>query len=71
MYVRPPKLIGLGLLLVIAGVVGPVLMVLRIVEATFWLSFFSYGSSFVGLLFGLVGGAFYARERLRRDDFDF
>ncbi len=71
MWIQPRKFIVIGLILVVLGVVGPVLMVLRIVAATFWLSLLSYGASFVGLFLGLLGSAFYAREQVRkRDDFD-
>jgi len=64
----PPKLIGLGLLLVVLGVVGPFLMVLQVVESTFWLSFLSYGASTMGLFLGLIGAAFYARLHVRDQD---
>jgi len=62
---KPGKLVGIGMILVVLGVVGPLLMVLELVKTTFWLSFFSYVASTFGLLFGLVGAAFYARERVR------
>ena len=61
----PWKLIAIGLVLVIIGVIGPVLMVLELVETTYWLSFVSYGASTCGLIIGMVGSAFYARGRVR------
>ncbi len=64
----PFKLVGLGMLLVILGVLGPLLMVLELVATTYWLSFLSYGASIGGLLLGLMGSAFYVRERTRDDD---
>lgn len=59
------KLIGLGLLLVVLGFLGPLFMVMEMVPASFWLSFLSYAASTFGLILGLVGAAFYARERVR------
>jgi hypothetical protein len=61
------KLIGIGLVLVILGVVGPLLMVMGMVAPTFWLGGFSYFASTIGLMLGLLGAAFYARERVKGD----
>ena len=61
------KLIGIGLVLVLLGVVGPLLMVLGLVKSTFWLGGFSYFVSTIGLMLGLIGGAFYAREHIKDD----
>ena len=65
---EPRKLIAIGLVLVILGVVGPVLMVLELVETTFWLSFLSYGASTCGLILGMTGSAFYARVRIKEKE---
>jgi hypothetical protein len=54
-------IIGIGFLLVSFGMVAPFLMVLRIVESTYWLSFLSFGSSVAGLFLGIIGAAFYVR----------
>jgi len=64
----PLKLIGIGLVLVIIGVIGPVLMVLELVETTYWLSFLSYGASTCGLILGMTGSAFYARVRIKEKE---
>ena len=66
----PWKLIAIGLVLVIIGVIGPVLMVLELVETTYWLSFVSYGASTCGLILGMTGSAFYARGRIRDKERD-
>lgn len=68
--IAPWKLIVIGLVLVILGVVGPLLMVLRLVESTFWLGGISYLSSTVGLIMGMIGSAFYARQQIRDDRWD-
>lgn len=56
--------------MVIIGVIGPVLMVLELVETTYWLSLVSYGASTCGLILGMTGSAFYARERIRDKERD-
>jgi len=49
--------------LVLLGFVLPFLMVIQVVEATFFLSFLSHGASVSGLLLGMVGAALYVRVR--------
>jgi membrane protein implicated in regulation of membrane protease activity len=63
--VESRKLIVIGLVLVVLGVVGPALMVLELAKASFWLSLFSFAASTIGLIVGMMGAAFYARERVR------
>lgn len=58
---HPRNLIFLGFILVLLGFVVPFLMVLRIVESSFFLNFFSYGASVAGLVLGLIGAAWYIR----------
>ena len=60
-WVSPLRLILLGLVMVLAGVIIPLLMVTRVLEPTLFLSFFSYISSVMGVLIGLIGAALYAR----------
>jgi hypothetical protein len=59
----PRAMIALGFVLVLLGAVLPFLMVLRVIPPNFPLSFFSYGASVVGLFLGLIGAAWYTRER--------
>lgn len=68
--IAPWKLIVIGLILVIMGVVGPLLMVLRLVEPTFWVGGFSYLASTLGLIMGMIGSAFYARQQVLDDHWD-
>jgi hypothetical protein len=58
----PGKLIGIGFVLVLLGVVLPYLMVMRFIESTFFLNFFSFAASFLGLMLGIIGAAGYVRE---------
>jgi hypothetical protein len=59
--IDPRYLIILGFGLVLLGFVLPFLMVLRMVQSTFFLNFVSYGASVAGLLLGLIGAAWYLR----------
>lgn len=56
----------IGFVLVVLGAVLPFLMVLHILESTFFLNFFSYGSSLVGLLLGFIGASQYVNEHRKK-----
>jgi hypothetical protein len=60
---QPLRLILIGFFLVLFGFVGPFLMVLGIVEATFFFSFLSHAASVSGLFLGLIGTAMYVAAR--------
>ncbi len=53
----PKGLVAIGLLLMVTGVVLPFLMVMHILESTFFLNFFSYGASVSGLFIGIIGAS--------------
>lgn len=57
---RPVTVLLIGFFLVVVGFVGPVLMVLEIVPASFALSFISHTASVGGLFLGILGSALYA-----------
>lgn len=62
---RPLIILLVGFLLVLAGFVGPVLMVLGLVPASLALSFASHTASVGGLFLGLLGSAMYVGGRQR------
>jgi hypothetical protein len=63
----PKILIGIGLPLLILGFVLPLLMVMQIIPSTFFLNFFSYGASLLGIILGMLGAmSIIARGRNRR-----
>lgn len=65
------RLIFIGFLLVVLGVVLAFAMVLRIIPPSFIVSFISYGASLSGLFLGLIGIARSGIARPRRkDDYD-
>lgn len=45
----------------LTGTVLPFLMVIRLLPSTFFLNFFSYGISVVGLFIGVIGVSLYVR----------
>ena len=63
MYIQPKNLILFGFFLVLMGFVLPFLMVLQLLETTFFLSFLSWGGTTTGLILGVTGGAQYVRTR--------
>jgi hypothetical protein len=63
---RPAHIILIGFLLVLTGFVLPLLMVIKVVESTFFLNFFSYTASTVGFFLGIIGASMYARERRKK-----
>jgi|WetSurMetagenome_2_1015567.scaffolds.fasta_scaffold136564_2 hypothetical protein len=58
---RPGLLILIGFFLLVLGVAIPLMNVLHLLEASFFLSFLSFASSTAGLFLGLIGAATYAR----------
>ena len=62
-WLTPRNLIVLGVLMMLSGVIFPFLMVTKVLESTFFLNFFSYISSVVGMLIGIIGVALYSRSQ--------
>ncbi len=64
---RSPRfLLFIGLFLMLLGIILPFLMVIHVIESTFFMNFFSWGSSVVGLALGMIGVATYVR--MNKDD---
>lgn len=53
----------IGALLMIMGVVLPMLMILKMIETTFFLALLSYGSSLMGMFLAFYGLFTYVRIR--------
>ena len=60
----PRLLLVLGVLLMLLGIVLPFLMVIRVLESTFFLNFLAWGASVGGLAFGTIG---FALSKGRRE----
>lgn len=59
----PRFLLILGVILLLLGILLPFLMVIQVLESTFFLNFFSWGASVAGLALGTIGFAMYSRGR--------
>ena len=59
----PRFLLSFGVVLMLLGIVLPFLMVIKVLESTFFLNFFSWGASVAGLAFGTIGFAMYSRGK--------
>ena len=65
--IDPKILLGVGFLLLVIGVVLPFLMVLNYIPSTFFLDFFSYAASFLGLIVGMIGAMSLIVRSRKRD----
>lgn len=61
-------IIFIGFILVFLGFLLPLLMVIKVLESTFFLNFFSFIASLVGIFLGLMGAAQMAVEGRRSKD---
>lgn len=59
----PRVVLSLGVILLLLGVILPFLMVIQVLESTFFLNFFSWGASVMGLALGTIGFALYSKTR--------
>jgi hypothetical protein len=59
----PRFLLSFGIILMLLGIILPFLMVIHVLESTFFLNFFSWGASVVGLSFGTIGFAMWSTGR--------
>lgn len=59
---HPLKLIVIGFVLLVIGVLLPFLIILQVLESTFFLNFVAYLSSVSGLFLGVIGAAMYMKK---------
>ena len=59
----PRLLLSLGVILMLAGIILPFLILMNVLESTFFLGFFSWGASVAGLCLGTIGFALWSRGR--------
>jgi hypothetical protein len=60
---NPRLLLSLGLILMFLGILLPFLILIHVLESTFFLNFFSWGASVAGLAFGTIGFAMWSRTK--------
>ena len=58
---NPRALLIVGFFLVLFGAVAPFLIVIGVLESTFFLNFLSFGASIVGLFLGFLGISMYRK----------
>jgi len=66
--INPRYIILTGFILVFLGFLLPLLMVMKVIESTFFLNFFSFIASMFGVILGLIGSAQIAVEIRRSRD---
>jgi len=65
---HPKQLIIIAIVLMAFGFIMPFLMVLHVVESTFFMNFLSFGASVLGLFLGLAGIAGSRLMQRHKDD---
>ncbi|MBI3738505.1 MAG: hypothetical protein HY258_05610 [Chloroflexi bacterium] len=60
------QFILIGFLLSVVGWVLPFLMVIHVIPSTFFLNFFSYTASLLGLFLGIIGASRYIQGHRKR-----
>jgi hypothetical protein len=56
-------MVTIGLILMLLGIILPFLILIHVLESTFFLNFFSWGASVAGLFLGVIGVATWVRTR--------
>ena len=64
---QPIQLVIIGFVLLVLGVGFPLLMMIQVIESTFWLNFLSFGMQVAGLFLGFIGGSMYIRTHKDKD----
>ncbi|MCB8985701.1 MAG: hypothetical protein H6659_17875 [Ardenticatenaceae bacterium] len=65
---RINRLILVGFFLVLAGAVLPFLILMGVLESTFFWNFLAFVTSVVGVFLGILGSAMYVGQKRREDD---
>ena len=63
----PRWMIAIGFVLLLIGVILPFLMVIQVLVSTFFLNFFAYGASFLGVIVGVTGALMYLMQNRGRN----
>lgn len=65
MMKNPRFLLACGLVLMFSGILIPFLMIIKILETTYFLSFLSWGISTLGLALGTIGFTMWNHKNKR------
>ncbi len=52
---KPKLTVFIGFIMMLLGVIFPLLMVIKVLESTFFLNFFSYTISLLGMFVSIIG----------------
>jgi hypothetical protein len=63
MMKSPRMLLVIGMIMMLLGIILPFLMVIQVLESTFFWNFFSWGLSVAGLAFATIGFALYSKDK--------
>ena len=63
----PVRLVLIAFVLLVLGVLFPLLMMIQVIESTFWLNFLSFGMQVTGLFLGFIGGTMFIRAQKKKD----
>lgn len=67
MMSRDPRiLLPVAFVLLMVGFILPVLMVMQMLPSTFFLNFFAYTASFLGLMLGIIGAVMLGTRRRKK-----
>lgn len=61
------RLIVIGFVCVLVGAVLPFLIVIQLIESTFFLNFVAFTASTVGIFLGVIGTAMHVGEERQKD----
>lgn len=62
MMKSPLVMLNSGMLMMfVGGILVPFLMVINVIESTYFLNFFSWGISTIGLALGMIGFTMYSK----------
>ncbi|WP_420627748.1 hypothetical protein [Candidatus Leptofilum sp.] len=64
------RMIGVGFVLVLIGAIVPFVIVIRLVESTFFLNFIAFAASVIGIFLGVIGTAMHVGDSRRRREND-
>ena len=65
-FFTPIRMLIIGGIFVVASVVLPLLMVVKVLESTMFLNFFSYIIGLVGTFLGIAGASMYVKYNRRK-----
>ncbi len=65
--IPPGRLFIIAFVLLVLGWIFPFLMMIRLIESTFWLNFLSFGAQVAGIFLGFIATTMYIRMNRRQD----